>query len=109
MPEASGDQCWRNSAPPGQRYLALRDEITRRRVGRNRHCRTRPMSQIRVQRVIADVERAAGLALVAAVLLENVAGIPAAPGPHGVAALIGRHQMLGVLSAQADWKIVNAN
>src|SRR5687768_6266986 len=63
--------------------------------------------QIRIQRVIADVQRLAGLAFIPVVFLEHIARISAAPRAHRVATLKCRHQMLGIVAAQADWKIVH--
>src|SRR5688500_317451 len=55
--------------------------------------------QVRIQRVITDVERLAGLPFIAVVLFEDIPRVAAAPGAHGVAALKRRHEVLGIVAA----------
>jgi hypothetical protein len=62
--------------------------------------------QIALQRVIADVEEAASLPLVAAAALEDEAGIPAAPRPQGIVGGQRRPQDLTVHAADLRREIV---
>src|SRR5687767_5000897 len=55
--------------------------------------RRRLVVQIRIQRVIADVQGLTRLTLVAMMLLQHIARVSAAPGAHRVAALNCRHEM----------------
>ena len=57
-------------------------------------------AQVRLQRVVADVEQPAGLTFVAAAAFEDEPGVAAAPGAHRLGAHQRRCQHLGVLAPQ---------